>query len=187
MNRADLIKLVSHQLQEEVAHAKKVTLEELRVAERAFHAAIEDLARRKNNAQNLYMLHHTRGDERVKIDIVVHYQLNHDELASPRDHCKVTFRDGTPWEQSYEFTVRQDFSGEILALRNEWIKAQKDYMAALSAGERMTDVKQEAWKRVVDAALDDTSAGAAVKVAVAELRKELKRDGFAAIAKKLGE
>ena len=162
MNRADIIKLVSYQLQEEIEKARVSMLQLADKCRLAFMNAAADWAMRKNKAQVLYMVNHTGGNP-SRIKAVVHYDLTDDELVNPRDHFTVTFRDGEQWDQTFEFTVQMPIEDELDTLRKNWMTFHIAYITARNAGTRMTCVKPEAWKKVVESVLDNTEAGQSVK------------------------
>ena len=185
MNRADLIKLVSHQMQDEIEKARVGMLESCRAAELAF---MEEVSRSALNtySHRITELLQLTGGNKNRVKAVVHYELTDDELVTPRGCCTVTIRDGEQWDQTFEVTVSMLIKDESHRLREDWITFRIAYITARNADTRMSAVKPEAWKKVMDATLDNTDAGKAVKAACSELRKELKRDGFEAIAEKLG-
>lgn len=181
MNRADVIKLLSQQLQEEVRDKRVTALAAVKTAQTNFMAVAQSHVLRKNKAQFHYMVEHTGGNEK-KACVTIHYQLTDQERGKPSDTFKATVRDGAEWEQTFAFTVQVKLDKAMDALRFVWIEAHNTWRLACETGTRMKDVKDGAWKIVVDAALDTTEAGADAKIALAALRKELKKDGYGAIA-----
>lgn len=183
MNRADVIKLLSQQLQEEVMDKRVTALASVKKAQANFMSVAEAYVLRKNKAQFLYMVEHTGGNKK-KACVTIHYQLTDRERGNPSDTFKATIRDGSEWEQTFAFTVqvKLDKAMSLYILRFAWIEAHNTWILACETSTRMKDVKDGAWKTVVDAALDTTDVGREAKIALTALRQELKKDGYGAIA-----
>ena len=129
------------------------------------------------------MVEHTGGNKK-KACVTIHYQLTDRERGNPSDTFKATIRDGSEWEQTFAFTVqvKLDKAMSLYILRFAWIEAHNTWILACETSTRMKDVKDGAWKTVVDAALDTTDVGREAKIALTALRQELKKDGYGAIA-----
>ena len=181
MNRADVIKLLSQQIQEDVGDKRVTALASVKKAQANFMSVAEAYVLRKNKAQFLYMVEHTGGNKK-KACVTIHYQLTDRERGNPSGAFKATIRDGSEWEQTFAFTVQVKPNEAVAALRFAWIEAHNTWILACETGTRMKDVKDGAWKTVVDAALDTTDVGREAKIALTALRQELKKDGYGAIA-----
>ncbi len=187
MNRADAIKLISLQLQEEIK--ARLDTARLRVEETgdAFMVAAAVFVMRKAKAHAAYMLNVTGGNDK-NVEAVVHYEMTHEERDNPSTKFRATIRDGQPWATTFSFMVTVDFADTKLEeLHTNWVLAARELEDASKISGRISDVKPDAWKLGISAVLDNTQAGEAVKSALSDLRKELKRDGFDAIIKSLEE
>lgn len=186
MNRADLIKLVAQQTLEDIEKAVVDTS----AAEFEAAGRFKNLVSERVKANCSHAISHMldiSGGCRARVVVDAKYSLFDDELANPRDHAVAIIRDGEDWDCTFHVQVPIEIGkGVLLGARDAWIKAVKARTAAEHASKLMRDAKAAAWAKVVATTLDETVAGQHVKDALRELRAEIKREGLAAVAEKLG-
>lgn len=183
MNRADVIKLIAHQLKQEVEQVKVDTAEAAKAARAAFRQAVVDQVFVSCEIMVKSLLTLTGGcPGRVVVD--VKYELFDDELNEPAEQCVAIVRDGEEYDCTFRFRVPVEIRSTVERMRNVWIAAKRAQITAESAGVRMCDVRTEAWARVVGEVLDSEN-GAEAQAALRELRKRIKASGWDKLAEKL--
>jgi hypothetical protein len=187
MNKPEIIKLVQHQIIDEIEKNKIDSVNAVARARNLFHGAVKAHIM-TCSAGLIDELLQTTGGCREKVVAEIKYELTDDQLDRPDDICHVVLRDGTDYDCTFRIAmpVRVVEDGTLVSTRRAWVLARRRAIGAAQLQTRMVDAQKPAWARVIGRMLETTKAGAALMRAAEMLRAELREMGWDRVAEDLG-
>lgn len=173
VTRAELVKLIAYQIQEDVERERLDAVAALDLARSEFRAACADYVFGYYRNVIDSMRGAAGGVDASRVIADAKYELDDEELEKPRDSIRVVVRDGAEYECSFRLAIpiTLNTSGTIWPKRQAWIHAKRRLIKAEAAGAKLKDVTLSAWNRAISEALKSTDEGQQILGLLAKLRK----------------